>query len=209
MLLQKSGFKNREGVTAWSEQEYQTVIEFYGKKTMRQIGEMLGRNRNMVASAIRTLKDKGAIKTDVCPQKGRRKDYLIKWTHEEEMFLVNFYGQKSLDEIAKELGKTKKAVSGKATNLRKDGSLPPLSKAPKVPKPQPPVAAVKKTVFTPITEAIIEGLTIIELTHETCRYPITENTPHLFCGKKIEHGVYCKEHGKMCYRPNVKKKVTH
>lgn len=45
---------------------------------------------------------------------------------------------------------------------------------------------------------------LADLANNQCRYPVTQETPFVFCGReKIEHSSYCARHHKLC----VKKKV--
>lgn len=45
---------------------------------------------------------------------------------------------------------------------------------------------------------------LLDLAHDQCRYPVTQESPYLMCGRtKIEGSSYCLRHHKLC----VKKKV--
>lgn len=65
-------------------------------------------------------------------------------------------------------------------------------------------AVILPPVFKPIPERLkadawspLEGsrpLTIMEVDDHTCRWPVGEGRPFLFCGQHIETGVYCEAH---------------
>lgn len=45
---------------------------------------------------------------------------------------------------------------------------------------------------------------LLDMRHDQCRYPVTQESPWVFCGReKTEHSSYCARHHKLC----VKKKV--
>lgn len=62
-----------------------------------------------------------------------------------------------------------------------------LEKGPRPPKPVRPLKATIKPVKP-------GGIALEDLTATSCRWPITENTPHRFCGCKATDGPYCPEH---------------
>lgn len=62
------------------------------------------------------------------------------------------------------------------------------------PKPKPP-QALPAPVLTP------RNLTILEVTDQTCRYPVTDAPPHRFCGHPPLTGkVYCEAHHALILR---------
>lgn len=40
---------------------------------------------------------------------------------------------------------------------------------------------------------------ITELNDDQCRFALTAESPHFFCGEPIERGAYCSQHAKRCY----------
>ena len=69
-------------------------------------------------------------------------------------------------------------------------------KAERKPAPPKPVkpAGPLKAVIKPIKPG---GIALEELTATSCRWPITDNSPHRFCGCKAKDGPYCPEHTAM------------
>lgn len=64
------------------------------------------------------------------------------------------------------------------------------SGAPSVPLP---VFAHPETALVP------GGIDFMELTDHTCKFALTENTPHRFCGMPTEHGSWCPAHRKRVF----------
>lgn len=67
-------------------------------------------------------------------------------------------------------------------------------------KPKTVKQIIKKE---PVKEAC-QSVDIIGLKPYSCRYPVSADDvfPVMFCGKRQEHGSYCKEHGAICYYPS-------
>ena len=40
---------------------------------------------------------------------------------------------------------------------------------------------------------------ITELRDEECHYPLTDASPHFFCGDPVQQGAYCDKHARLCY----------
>lgn len=107
------------------------------------------------------------------------------WTDERIAFLKGAWERKSAAEIAGELGTSKGSVIGKAHRLglpSKD-SKPPIA---------PPLSPAQKEYI------LGSPLTIMELTHSTCHWIITDLPPyseHLYCGNEtVEGQPYCPAH---------------
>lgn len=50
------------------------------------------------------------------------------------------------------------------------------------------------------TQAYGSPCSILELTATSCRWPFTDNTPHMFCNAEAAEGhSYCREHGRIAY----------
>lgn len=74
----------------------------------------------------------------------------------------------------------------RAARNRVRGSVKPES----VSRP-PRTVAKLKAVIKPVKPG---GIPLEALTATSCRWPITENVPHRFCGCKATDGPYCPEH---------------
>lgn len=40
---------------------------------------------------------------------------------------------------------------------------------------------------------------ITELHDGQCHYPLTDASPHFFCGDPVKQGAYCGKHARLCY----------
>lgn len=80
-------------------------------------------------------------------------------------------------------------------------------KAAKIPK-KLKIAKPPKTIKVVIEEEpiveIVGNVDLMGLKPYSCRYPVSADDvfPVMFCGKRQEHGSYCKEHGAICYYPS-------
>lgn len=120
-------------------------------------------------------------------------------------------------EIAAVLGCTRNAVIGRAhrQGIRFVGRPKPaaaakparakvvtLAKPAKKPAPIVVIARPTAPAPTPIWNG--PGVTLMELTHNTCRYPLGPKlaTATHYCGDKVRDGsVYCAGHHALCYTP--------
>ena len=128
------------------------------------------------------------------------------WSDEAVSILKRLWAEKSARELSKifweDLGLSisRNAIIGKANRLgmtkrmKGKGSL----------KPKP--YAAKKPIEPKFTIAYdsTKGLTLNDLNHRTCRYPISQNqvgnkTEYFFCGKEAKK-TYCPEHYKICVK---------
>jgi hypothetical protein len=133
-------------------------------------------------------------------------------------------------EIAAKLRITRNSVMGYLYRMRKKGLIE--YKDPvvidKINKGQTPtrVPRAKKPYRSPYEQLKIPfplppktgGITLMELTSNSCRYVINDGLPaqFRFCGAPKKTGTYCEEHHKICYytpaksdrKKFVRKKVT-
>lgn len=123
------------------------------------------------------------------------------WTDERVETLKSLWGAgKTAAEIAKDLGEglTRNAVIGKAHRLGLSGRITPVAK--KIDKPLPPES---KDVL-----AKNGGISLLELTEQTCRYPYGDPKKEgfHFCGGNSLTGLpYCAQHAEMAYQSNARK----
>lgn len=123
------------------------------------------------------------------------------WTDERIELLKSLWGAgKTAAEIAKELGDnlTRNAVIGKAHRLGLSGRVSPIQK--KVDKPLPPEPKQIK--------AKNGGISLLELTEKTCRYPYGDPKKEgfHFCGGSALAGLpYCGEHAEIAYQTTTRK----
>lgn len=111
--------------------------------------------------------------------------------------VISLYKEgKSFLEIAAQCGKSKGQVAGIVFRYRKS-LLPKPVKIETVFKPEPP-------------REVEENVDIMGLKSYSCRFPVSvrENV-HIFCGKNIVDGSYCKEHYQLTHAPSyIKAKTT-
>jgi GcrA cell cycle regulator len=155
------------------------------------------------------------------------------WTEDRVGALKKLWleGQ-SASQIAKQLGGgvTRNAVIGKVHRLGLSGRAAPSQPAratfrPSRPRPaaqptQAPSAprrieAVQpRTVSAPSVPAPMPDLpgtaTVMTLGAHMCKWPIGDpsSTEFSFCGRRASEGVYCVEHARVAYQPQVKRGAT-
>lgn len=123
------------------------------------------------------------------------------WTDDRVELLKTLWGAgKTAAEIAKELGEglTRNAVIGKAHRLGLSGRVTPVQK--KIDKPLPPES---KEIL-----AKNGGISLLELTEKTCRYPYGDPKKEgfHFCGGKSLAGLpYCAQHAEIAYQTTTRK----
>lgn len=123
------------------------------------------------------------------------------WTNERIELLKSLWGAgKTAAEIAKELGDnlTRNAVIGKAHRLGLSGRVSPIQK--KIDKPLPPEP--RKIL------AKNGGISLLELTERTCRYPYGDPKKEgfHFCGGSSLPGLpYCAQHAEVAYQTTARK----
>ncbi|PCI01832.1 MAG: global cell cycle regulator GcrA-like protein [Alphaproteobacteria bacterium] len=123
------------------------------------------------------------------------------WTDERVEQLKTLWGAgKTAAEIAKDLGEglTRNAVIGKAHRLGLSGRVTPIQK--KIDKPLPPES---KDLL-----AKNGGISLLELTEKTCRYPYgdPQKSGFHFCGGDAIPGVpYCGQHAEVSYQRSARK----
>jgi GcrA cell cycle regulator len=147
------------------------------------------------------------------------------WTEERVGALKKLWleGQ-SASQIAKQLGGgvTRNAVIGKVHRLGLSGRAAPSqpARAPRTPRPRAPIAqpsaprrieAVQPRPMTPVAPPPAPELpgtaTVMTLGAHMCKWPIGDPTSRefSFCGRRASEGVYCVEHARVAYQPQVKK----
>lgn len=72
------------------------------------------------------------------------------------------------------------------------------------PKPPPEQQPLRPVLIVPPPPALPAQSTgtysIFDLKSSSCRYPIGNQAPYLFCGETKADGSYCKEHAQLCCR---------
>lgn len=116
------------------------------------------------------------------------------WTQARNDTVLKMWGTCTAAEIAKFLGNgiTRNAVIGRAGRM----GLSKRSKNRKI--------TLKRQDFVDIGVQYEGGITIYELTEDTCRFVIGK---HRYCGEGVTDGSYCGTHSAICYQP-LKPKVV-
>ncbi len=155
------------------------------------------------------------------------------WTEDRVGALKKLWleGQ-SASQIAKQLGGgvTRNAVIGKVHRLGLSGRAAPSQPAraafrPSRPRPaqptqapsaprrieavQPRVAAAAPSVPAPMPD-LPGTATVMTLGAHMCKWPIGDpsSSEFSFCGRRASEGVYCVEHARVAYQPQVKRGAT-
>jgi hypothetical protein len=132
------------------------------------------------------------------------------WTDQKIELTRQMWGEGySTSQIASHVGKSRNAVIGKihrmglqkmtrteaiAANSHRERARAARERVRTAAKDRPkPPPAVKPALSKAVKPAKPGGIPLEALTGTTCRWPITDNTPHMFCGRKAE-GRYCVEH---------------
>jgi GcrA cell cycle regulator len=151
------------------------------------------------------------------------------WTEDRVGALKKLWleGQ-SASQIAKQLGGgvTRNAVIGKVHRLGLSGRAAPSQPAratfrPSRPRPAAPptqapsaprrIEAVQPRPAAPSVPAPMPDLpgtaTVMTLGAHMCKWPIGDpsSTEFSFCGRRASEGVYCVEHARVAYQPQVKR----
>lgn len=143
------------------------------------------------------------------------------WTDERINLLKQFWGQKSAAEIAKILGcgLSRNAVIGKAHRLNLSAGKKPANSSVSTIRERargaatrPPRAprANKPAIQLP-PEPTGPGISLLELTEKTCRYPHGDpkSTDFKFCGAASLPGLpYCPYHSAVAYQINTKREIS-
>ena len=123
------------------------------------------------------------------------------WSDERVELLKELWASgKTAAQIAKDLGDglTRNAVIGKAHRLGLSGRVTPVQKKIDKPLPQEIMNDTAKD----------GGISLLELTEKTCRYPFGDpkKSNFHFCGCESLPGLpYCAEHAAMAYQMNARK----
>lgn len=150
------------------------------------------------------------------------------WTEDRVGALTKLWleGQ-SASQIAKQLGGgvTRNAVIGKVHRLGLSGRAAPSQPAratfrPSRPRPAQPtqapsaprrIEAVQPRAAAPSVPAPMPDLpgtaTVMTLGAHMCKWPIGDpsSTEFSFCGRRSSEGVYCVEHARVAYQPQMKR----
>jgi len=149
------------------------------------------------------------------------------WTEDRVGALKKLWleGQ-SASQIAKQLGGgvTRNAVIGKVHRLGLSGRAAPSQPARttfRAPRPRPTpsaqpsaprrIEAAAPRPAQPIAPAPMPELagtaTVLTLGAHMCKWPIGDptSTEFSFCGRRASEGVYCVEHARVAYQPQVKR----
>jgi GcrA cell cycle regulator len=154
------------------------------------------------------------------------------WTEDRVGALKKLWleGQ-SASQIAKQLGGgvTRNAVIGKVHRLGLSGRAAPSQPAratfrPSRPRPAQPTQAPSaprrieavqpRPAAAPSVPAPMPDLpgtaTVMTLGAHMCKWPIGDpsSTEFSFCGRRASEGVYCVEHARVAYQPQVKRGAT-
>ena len=118
-------------------------------------------------------------------------------------------------QAAHELGITRNAAIGKATRLgihfnSRPGQLIDRPRAPQL-RSEPSVRSTPRVRVRVVTRAPLppmapepesRNLTFAQLKANDCRYPVTADSPFLFCGQQKQGGSsYCAHHHHKCWTP--------
>ena len=75
--------------------------------------------------------------------------------------------------------------------------------------PQPSLNEISPEALASVREVEKRArkLTLMELTERTCKWPIGDpsSTEFSFCGRRASEGVYCQEHARVAYQPQMKR----
>jgi GcrA cell cycle regulator len=143
------------------------------------------------------------------------------WTEDRITLLKQFWGQKSAAEIAKILGcgLSRNAVIGKAHRLNLSAGKKPantsiasLRDRSRNTEARPPrtLRAPKMAVRLP-PEPVGAGISLLELTEKTCRYPHGDPkaAEFKFCGAPSLPGLpYCPYHSAVAYQITAKREIA-
>lgn len=155
----------------------------------------------------------------------------MSWTDDRVELLKRLWAEGlSASQIAGELGNvTRNAVIGKVHRLGLSGRAKPARSAPvRARRPRNPArggasgyatlgntalkveadpAPAARPAPAPVAELVVpreEGKSILELTEQTCKWPIGDpgTDDFYFCGRRAETGMpYCAHHARVAYQP--------
>ena len=132
------------------------------------------------------------------------------WTEDRVGALKKLWleGQ-SASQIAKQLGGgvTRNAVIGKVHRLGLSGRAAPSQPARATFRPSRPRPAAPPTQAPSAMPDLPGTATVMTLGAHMCKWPIGDpsSTEFSFCGRRASEGVYCVEHARVAYQPQVKK----
>lgn len=110
----------------------------------------------------------------------------------------------------------KKAASGRPKRRPARAPAPAKPKERKAPRLVPAKAARRTaprhlSIEDVIKESsfYVEPKTLMELRKDECRFPVTENSPHLFCGRRRRKGSpYCAKHALIARRRRISSEAS-
>ena len=122
----------------------------------------------------------------------------------------------SATQIAQEIGGTRSAILGQIHRMRQyepelfsrrrleNGQRRPKKYKPvprQIRKPREIISYERPVEFVPVVvELPALNLSIFDLAQNSCRYPVTEDSPFLYCGHaQQKDSSYCAAHHRVCY----------
>ena len=93
----------------WNLSEERIIIELYRSMTVKQIANILGRNKTQVSGRIRLLKERGLLAST----KNNR------WTDQEDAYILSNMDRLTRGQMGIKLGRSEGAVRGRIYNLLK------------------------------------------------------------------------------------------
>lgn len=143
------------------------------------------------------------------------------WTEDRINLLKQFWGQKSAAEIAKILGcgLSRNAVIGKAHRLNLSAGKKPANTSISTMRDRsrntearlPRAPRVSKPAMQLPPEPVGPGISLLELTEKTCRYPHGDPkaADFTFCGAPSLPGLpYCPYHSALAYQLSTKREIA-
>jgi GcrA cell cycle regulator len=133
-----------------------------------------------------------------------------RWTDDTIITLIELWRRGlSAREIGEQIDKTRNAVIGKLSRLHKHlrpftGRRPPPPPRPRV-RHRPLMHSMPEEevpIVVPEPTERKRMITLMELNGDTCRWPLNDGGPFLFCGDlKADGSPYCVKHTHAAYHP--------
>jgi GcrA cell cycle regulator len=143
------------------------------------------------------------------------------WTADKINLLMSLAREGfSAAQIAERMRSTRNAVLGKVHRLgcklidlngdKRTARFPHGGRAPRRAPRRPPVAKMAAPPETPAVtvvpvESATQPCTLMDLQPDSCKWPINDGNPFLFCGApRRDDGPYCEHHARKAYAPTKK-----